>query len=136
MLAPRDEMRRRVPVLTGDCESLWLLHTEAEYISFLVSLEAEERSLRHLQSCPTCREALSKITSGEREPTDELERLFSPDLPARLGGESGCPEKGDYTEAGAYLDARIIWRLESLRRLRTDAELELGHLSERIRKKY
>ncbi len=133
-MAARNEGDRRAPALAGECEHLWLLHTEAEYISFLVSLESEERSLRHLLSCPTCRAALSRIFTGGREPADELERLFSLELPARLGGGSGCPEASDYKDAGAFIDARINWRLGMLRKLRTDAELELGHLSERIRK--
>lgn len=133
-MASRNELGRRAPALAGDCEPLWLLHTESEYISFLVNLESEERSLRHLLTCSTCRDTLSKIFTGEREPIDELERLFSQDLPARLGNGYGCPEMRDFSQAGAFIDARVGWRLERLRKLRTDAELELGQLSEKIRK--
>jgi len=51
-----------------------------------------------------------------------------------MDAESGCPKANDFSEGGAYLDARIGWRLKKLEGLRIDAELELGHLSERIKR--
>ncbi len=128
--------QKRFSALSEDCEPLWLLHMEAEYIGFMVSIETEMRLLRHLRSCRPCKNKLSDVFTAARDPADELEELFASDLENRLVGKPTtfyCPKRNDYTDADAFILARIDWRLNNLKKLLSDAELELGHLSGRIR---
>jgi len=128
--------QKRFSALSEDCEPLWLLHMEAEYIGFMVSIETEMRLLRHLRSCRPCKNKLSDVFTAARDPVDELEELFASDLENRLVGKPAtfyCPKRNDYTDADAFILARIDWRLNNLKKLLSDAELELGHLSGRIR---
>lgn len=127
---------RRYSALAEDCEPLTLLHMEAEYIGFMISVESEMRLLRHIRSCGDCKAKLRPIYAGEREPTDELEELFAIDLQEKLLNSSSMldvPLKADYSDANAYIEARIDWRLDKLHRILTNAELELKNLSEKIK---
>lgn len=127
---------KRFSTLSEGCEPLWLIHMEAEYIGFMVGVESEISLLEHIRGCRVCRDRLADIFDANREPADNLEETFAIDLPLRLGpgnSDSQCPVKIDYTDPDAFIEARIIWRLEKLRKLLHDAELELGHLSGRIK---
>jgi hypothetical protein len=128
--------RRRFSALSEGCEPLWLLHMEADYIGFMVSIESEVRLLEHIGSCRACMDKLAEVFREARDPADELEELFAVDLPEKLAGEPGseeCPRRGDYPDSDAFIKARIGWRIKKLKKLLADAELELGHLSGRIR---
>ena len=129
-------MGKKFSALAEDCEPLWLLHMEAEYIGFMVSVESEARLLRHVRGCDDCKKKLRLIHSGERNPADELEELFSVDLPEKLLNSSSmldCPLKANYPDADAYIEARVDWRLDKLQTILQNAELELKNLSEKIR---
>jgi len=129
-------MGKKFSQLAEECEPLWLLHMETEYISFLVSIESEMRFLRHINSCEVCKNKLASIFSGQRDPFDELEELFAIELPEKLLHSSSmldCPVKETYIEANKYIEARISWRLDKLQSILSNAELELKHLSGRIR---
>jgi len=125
----------RVEHAADNCEPLWLLAMEGEYISFLVSLESEKEILEHYLVCKKCRERLCNIIK-QAESEDPLDEIFHRDLNQWIGASSNaskdCPKINDYTDSEAFIDARITWRLNVLRKLAADAELELGHLSERI----
>lgn len=128
-MASASQGGKRFSALSEGCESLWLLHMEAEYIGFLVSVESEMRLLGHIQSCPICKRRIADIFTGDKDPADELEELFSINLPEKMGGSNPvaieCPKRVDYQDSDAYIDARIKWRLSKLGELMTDAELEL-----------
>jgi hypothetical protein len=127
---------RRYSALAEDCEPLTLLHMEAEYIGFMISIESETRLLRHIRGCGDCKAKLRSIYAVEREPTDELEELFAIDLQEKLLNSSSMldvPLKANYTDPNAYIDARIEWRLDKLQSILTTAELELKNLGERIK---
>lgn len=129
-------MGKKFSALAEDCEPLWLLHMEGDYIGFMVSVESEARLLRHVRGCRDCKAKLRLIHSGERSPIDELEELFSIDLPEKLLNSSSmldCPLKANYPDADAYVEARIDWRLNKLQDIIANAELELKNLSEKIR---
>jgi hypothetical protein len=128
--------RRRFSALAEDCEPLWLLHMEADYIGFMVSIETDIRLLEHIGSCHACMEKLSEVSNNIRDPADELEELFTVDLPEKLAGKQGledCLRRDDFPDADTYIKARIGWRVKKLKKLLSDAELELGHLSGRIK---
>ncbi len=129
-------MGKKFSALADDCEPLWLLHMEAEYIGFMVSVESEARLLRHVRGCSDCKAKLRLIHSGEKDPADEMEELFSVDLPEKLLTSSSmldCPIRANYPDADAYIEARIGWRLDKLQNIIANAELELGNLSEKIK---
>jgi hypothetical protein len=132
-----ESMRRiRFSALSEECESLWLLHMEADYIGFMVSIESEVRQLEHIGSCRVCMDKLNDIYKETHDPVDELEKIFAVDLPQNLAGIPGSedyPRKSDYPDADAFIKARIGWRIKRLKNLLADAELELSHLSGRIR---
>jgi hypothetical protein len=128
--------RRRFSALAEGCEPLWLLHMEADYIGFMVSIETEIRLLEHIGSCISCMNKLSEVSNKVRDPTDELEELFSVDLPEKLADKpdsEDCPRRDDFHDADSCIKARIGWRVKKLKKLLSNAELELGHLSGRIR---
>ena len=128
--------RRRFSALAEGCEPLWLLHMEADYIGFMVGIETEIRLLEHIGSCHVCIEKLSEVSDKLQDPSDELEELFAVDLPERLAGKPGsedCPIRDNYPDADTYIKARVDWRVKRLKKLLSDAEMELGHLSGRIR---
>jgi hypothetical protein len=128
--------QKRFSALAEECESLWLLHMEADYIGFMVSIETEIRLLEHIDSCRTCMDKLAEVYNKVRDPADELEELFSVDLPVKLAGKpesEDCPFRDDFSDADVYIGARISWRVKRLKKLLSDAELELSHLSGRIR---
>lgn len=128
---------KRFSALSEGCEPLWLIHMEAEYIGFMVSIESEIRLLEHIRGCRVCRDKLDDVVAANREPADELEEIFATDLPDRLGLEDShsedCPVRSDYTAPDSFIEARIAWRRRRLDKLLLDAELELGHLSGRIK---
>jgi len=129
---------RRFTALSEGCEPLWLLHMEAEYIGFMVSIESEMRLLEHIRSCRVCKDELAAIFIWSRSPEDELEELFAIDLQEKLAGNpsiADCPVKGNYIEADGYIEGRINWRLNKLGKIMSNIELELNHLSGRIREK-
>jgi hypothetical protein len=131
-------MGKKFSALADDCEPLWLLHMEAEYIGFLVSVETETRLLEHIRTCSECRDKLAFIFNRERDPADELEELFAIDLPEKLLTSStilDCPIRGHFKDADDYIEARIKWRLDKLREIISNAEIELKQLSEKIREK-
>jgi hypothetical protein len=127
--------RRRFSTLAEECESLWLLHMEADYIGFMVSIETEIRLLEHIDSCRACMDKLAEVYNKVRDPADELEELFAVDLLVKLAGKpesEDCPVRDDFSDADVYIKARISWRVKKLKKLLSDAELELDHLSGRI----
>jgi hypothetical protein len=129
---------KKFTALAVDCEPLWLLHMEADYIGFLVSVETEMRLLGHIRECRGCRDKLALVFTGERDPADELEELFAVDLPEKLLNSSSmldCPLKENFTDADEYIEARIKWRLDKLHDIISNAEIELKQLSEKIREK-
>jgi hypothetical protein len=128
--------RRRFSALAEGCEPLWLLHMEADYIGFMVSIETEIRLLEHIGSCIVCIDKLSEVTNKVRDPADDLEKLFAVNLPEKLADKpdsEDCPRRDDFPDADSYIKARIGWRVKRLKKLLSDAELELSHLSGRIR---
>ncbi len=128
--------RRRFSVLAEGCEQLWLLHMEADYIGFMVSIETEIRLLEHIGSCHTCMDKITEVSNQIRDPADELEELFTVELSERLSGtpnSEDCPRRNDFPDVDSYIKARIDWRVKKLKKLLSDAELELSHLSGRIR---
>ncbi len=129
-------MGKKFSVLAEDCEPLWLLHMESEYVSFMVSIESETRLLRHIRGCSSCRAKLRPIYIGERDPADELEELFAVDLPEKLLNSSALldvPLRQNYEDSDAYVEARIKWRLDKLQDILRNAELELKNLGDKIR---
>jgi hypothetical protein len=127
---------RRYSTLADECEPLTLLHMEAEYIGFMVSVESEMRLLNHIRGCYDCKTKLGLIYKGEMEPTDELEELFAIDLQEKLLNSSSMldvPLKANYTNADTYIEARIDWRLHKLQSILANAELELKSLGEKIK---
>jgi len=105
----------------------------------MVSIESETRLLRHIRGCNDCKKKLRLIHARERTPTDELEELFSVDLPEKLLNSSSlldCPLRANYLDAESYIESRIDWRLEKLRAILRDAEMELKNLNEKIRDFY
>ena len=129
-------MGKKFSALADDCEPLWLLHMESEYIGFMVSLESEMRLLRHVYGCGECRGKLRLIYTGVREPSDELEELFAVDLQEKLLNSSSLPDvplRTNYINADSYIEARIDWRLDKLQSILTNAELELKNLHEKIK---
>ena len=129
-------IRSKVTYAAESCEPLWLLAVESEYIGFLVSLESEKRVLEHIASCETCRSRLRTVIE-KAESEDELDEVFHRELNLWRGESSSatknCPLRDDFQEIDSYIDARITWRVGILRKLSSDAELELSHLSERIK---
>ncbi len=129
-------IRSKVTSAAENCEPLWLLAVESEYVGFLVSLESEKRVLEHIASCEDCRRRLRTVIE-KAESEDELDEVFHRELNAWMGGSSSatinCPLRDDFQDIDSYIDARITWRVGVLRELSNDAELELGHLSNRIK---
>ena len=129
-------MGKKFSALSDDCEPLWLLHVESEYIGFLVSVETEARLLKHIQKCRACRDKLAPIFTKERDPIDELETLFAVDLPEKLLNSSAmldCPVRDNYTNADDYIEARIKWRLDKLQTIIANAEIELKQIGSKIK---
>jgi hypothetical protein len=129
-------MGKKFSALAEDCEPLWLLHVESEYVGFLVSVETEVRLLRHIRKCKACRDKLAPIYRKEREPTDELETLFAVDLPDKLLNSSAlldCPLRDNYANADDYIEARIKWRLTKLQTIISNAEMELKQIGSKIK---
>jgi hypothetical protein len=109
---------------------------ESDYIGFLVSVETEARLLKHIQKCRGCRDKLAPIYTKERDPVDELETLFAVDLPEKLLNSSAmldCPLRDNYMNADDYIEARIKWRLEKLKNIVTNAEIELKQIGSKIK---
>ncbi len=97
--------RRRFSALAEGCEPLWLLHMEADYIGFMVSIETEIRLLEHIDSCRACMDKLAEVSNKVRDPADELEELFAVDLPEKLADKPGsedCPIRDNFSDADAY----------------------------------
>jgi hypothetical protein len=134
--SPGYGIRSKITSAAEKCEPLWLLAVESEYIGFLVSLESEKRVLEHIASCEDCRRRLRTVIE-KSESEDELDEVFHRELNNWRGESSSetinCPLRDDFQEIDSYIDARIMWRIGILRKLSSDAELELGHLSERIK---
>lgn len=134
--SPGYGIRSKVTSAAESCEPLWLLAVESEYIGFLVSLESEKRVLEHIASCEDCRRRLRTVIE-KAESEDELDEVFHRELNNWRGGVQSetinCPLREDFQEIDSYIDARITWRIGILRKLSIDAELELSHLSERIK---
>jgi len=129
-------MGKKFSALAEDCEPLWLLHIEAEYIDFLLSIETEIRLLKHIRGCRVCKDKLALIFSRERDPADELEELFAIDLPEKLLNSSAllnCPLRDNYADADDYIEARIKWRLEKLQTIISNAEMELKQIGSKIK---
>jgi hypothetical protein len=128
--------RRRFTLLAEGCEQLWLLYMEADYIGFMVSIETEIRFLEHIGSCHTCMDKMSEVSNQIRDPVDELEELFTVELSERLLGKPNledCPRRDEFSDVDSFIKARIDWRVKKLKTLLSDAELDLHHLSGRIR---
>jgi len=134
--SPGYGIRSKVTSAAESCEPLWLLAVESEYVGFLVSLESEKRVLEHIASCENCRSRLRTVIE-KAESEDELDEIFHRELNTWIGESSSatknCPLRDDFQNIDSYIDARIVWRVGILRNLSCDAELELGHLSERIK---
>lgn len=129
-------MGKKFSALAEDCEPLWLLHVESEYVGFLVSVESEVRLLRHIRKCRACRDKLATIYMKERDPIDELETLFAVDLPDKLLNSSAlldCPLRDNYSNADDYIEARINWRLDKLKTIISNAEMELKQIGSKIK---
>lgn len=129
-------MGKKFSALAEDCEPLWLLHVESEYIGFLVSVETEARLLKHIQKCSACRNKLASIYTKEREAADELETLFAVDLPEKLLNSSAmldCPIRDNFENADDYIKARIKWRLDKLQNIAANAEIELKQIGSKIK---
>lgn len=129
-------MGKKFSALSDDCEPLWLLHVESEYVGFLVSVETEARLLKHIRKCRACRDKLAPIFTKERDPVDELETLFAIDLPEKLLNSStmlDCPVRDNFENADDYIEARIKWRLDKLQTIIANAEMELKQIGSKIK---
>ena len=129
-------MGKKFSSLSDDCEPLWLLHVESEYVGFLVSVETEVRLLTHIRGCRACRDKLALIYTKERDPVDELETLFAVDLPEKLLNSSAmldCPVRDNFANADDYIESRIKWRLDKLQTIIANAEMELKQIGSKIK---
>ena len=113
--------RRPPPEWTERCETLNLLALEGEYASFIADIENEIATLEHIRACETCRTSITETTAGTRAPNENTWiRLL------KERGDDGPDEP---------VDDRIRQRIEKLREIRADAELELNDLRERLRER-
>jgi len=114
-----DTHRHPPPEWTERCETLNLLTLEGEYASFIADIENEIATLKHIQACETCRKSITEKTGDTQTPAENRwRRLFT---------------RGDDEEPDGFIDERIRERVERLRGIRADAELELNDLRERLR---
>ena len=62
--------------------------------------------------------------------------LFSERLPEFLGEDNvsvePCPRLGDYGDLGAFIAARVSWRIRRVEGIRGDAEIELADIKDRL----
>ncbi len=62
--------------------------------------------------------------------------LLSGRLPELLGEEhvsvEPCPRSGDYGDLGAFIAARVSWRIQRVEGIRGDAEIELADIEDRL----
>jgi len=114
-----DIHRRPPPEWTERCDTLNLLTLEGEYTPFIAEIENEIATLEHIRACETCRTSITETTGGTQASAENMWIRF---LTKR--GDEGLDESLDY---------RIRQRLEKLRGIRADAELELADLRERLR---
>jgi hypothetical protein len=117
-----------MPFLANNCESLNLISLKGEYIAFILEIEIELNYLEHFLNCPKCLAELIKKVENK-----EVDGIW--------GNIFYGEEKNDQVEKSNYMgfpttemfvEARIQWRLERLRSLAVDAEMELENLQERI----
>ena len=109
-----------------DCEQLNLRRLEGSYLKFIVENHAELILFEHVEECPTCMEQVKKLVETGGSSTD-FGSLFQ-----READDSTAPRFTDHRDAEGFIDARIQWRKNRLKRLNESAEAELEDLRERI----
>ena len=121
----------------GDlCDVFRLLELRGEYESFIVDLESELASLRHITECKLCWEKAKTMVNGEGSEDSWWSNLFSGMLPETLGEDQlsvePCPRLDDYGDLEAFIAARVRWRIQRVEGIRDDAEIELADLKDRL----
>jgi hypothetical protein len=123
-------------VFGGLCEVFRLLELRGEYTSFIVDLESELSSLRHIMECKLCGEEAKLMVNRVGGEDTWWSNLFSGTLPELLGDEhvsvEPCPRLGDYGDLEAFIAARVSWRIQRVEGIRGDAEIELADLKDRL----
>jgi hypothetical protein len=121
----------------GDlCEVFRLLELRGEYTSFIVDLESELSSLRHIMECKLCWEEAKMMVIHVGGEDTWWSNLFSGRLPEILGEDQvsvePCPRLDDYGDLDAFIAARVRWRIQRVEGIRGDAEIELADLQDRL----
>jgi len=122
-------IRNQVPEWANKCEDLDLLILQWDYIAFLFDIEMEIHYLEHFLDCEICLKEIRLLVESKETETG-WGKLF-----AREAGtiHDKRPIYKNFPSTDAFIEARILWRLEKLRSLAIDAEMELEDLRERIR---
>jgi hypothetical protein len=121
----------------GDiCEVFRLLELRGEYTSFLADLESELSFLRHLVECRLCGDEAKMMVDRVGGEDTWWSNLFSGRLPELLGEEhvsvEPCPRLGNYGDLGAFIAARVSWRIQRVEGIQGDAEIELADIKDRL----
>jgi len=121
----------------GDlCEVFKLLELRGEYESFIIDLESELSFLRHIAECKLCGGEVKMMVNREGSDDTWWSNLFSGMLSENLGEEQAsvepCPRLDDYGDLGAFIAARVRWRIQRVEGIRGDAEIELADIKVRL----
>ena len=118
------------------CETFRLLELRGEYESFILDLESELAFLRHIVECKICGEEAKMMVDREESEDTWWSNLFSGMLPENLGEDpvsaESCPRLDDYGGQGAFIAARVRWRIQRIESIRGDAEIELTDIKDRL----
>ena len=118
------------------CESFRLLELRGEYESFILDLESELAYLRHIVECKICGEEAKMMVDREENEDTWWSNLFSGMLPENLGEDpvsaESCPRLDDYGGQGAFIAARVRWRIQWVEGIQGDAEIELTDIKDRL----
>ena len=109
-----------------DCEQLNIRRLEGSYLKFIVENHAELNLLEHVEECTTCMDQVKKLVETGDSSTD-FGSLFQIEI-----DDPSAPRFTGHRDAEGFIDARIQWRKDRLKRLNESAEAELEDLRDRI----
>lgn len=111
---------------------------ERDLNELIIDLRWENKLLRHILHCETCKGRIRKMIERNEEPRPERwSNIFLKDLPERYRPFNNtasayyrdCPRYEDYpSDTGRFIEDRIRWRIEVNKKILTEAELELEGL--------